>query len=67
MVATVCPICEALLEIVEPGVGSIVICPDCGEEWRVATIEPVTLVYAWEMDEEAALETDEDHPRGRPA
>lgn len=67
MVTTVCPICEALLELDEPVLETTVVCPDCGEEWRVATVDPVTLVYAWEMEEEVAAESDEDHPRERPA
>ncbi|HKI56767.1 MAG TPA: hypothetical protein VKB31_06395 [Trueperaceae bacterium] len=67
MVATSCPICEALLELDGPAIGTTIVCPECGEEWRVASVDPLTLVYAWEMEDEAALDADEDHPRERPA
>lgn len=67
MVAVACPICEALLELGEPVAGAIIVCPDCGEEWRVATTDPPMLVYAWEMEDEVAIDLDEDHPRESPA
>ncbi len=67
MVAVSCPICEALLDIGAPALGQAVVCPECGEEWRVAATNPLTLVYAWEMDDDAVLGDEDDHPRGGPA
>ena len=66
MIAVACPICQTPVEF-EPVLDTIVVCPECGEAWRLAELEPPRLVYALDMEEEPALETDEDHPRGTPA
>lgn len=67
MIAVACPICEALIEIDNPAQDAIVVCPECGEEWRVVELDPPQLAYAWDMEEEVAIDQDEDHPRGEPA
>lgn len=66
MIAVACPICEALIEIDEPILDTVVTCPDCGEEWRIVSLDPPELAYAWDMEEESAIELEEDHPRESP-
>ena len=66
MIAVACPICEALIELEDPAPDTIVVCPDCGEEWRLVTIDPPELVYALDMEEEIAVDVDDDHPRQSP-
>lgn len=66
MIAVPCPICESVLEIDEPEVGVALTCPDCGEAWVLASLEPVRLVYAYDMEDEDVGEPDEDHPRAAP-
>jgi lysine biosynthesis protein LysW len=66
MIAVACPICESILEVEEPGLDARVTCPDCGEAWVVASLDPPRLVYAYDIDEEDAGEPDEDHPRAAP-
>ncbi len=66
MIAVACPICDTLIEL-EPVLDAVVLCPECGEEWRVAEVDPPQLVYARDMEEEPAQEADEDHPRQTPA
>jgi len=60
MVAVACPICENLIEIEDNAVGTVVVCPDCGEAWSVASLWPPELVYANDMDDEEALDLDEE-------
>lgn len=67
MIAIACPICEALIEIDDLVLDATHVCPECGEEWRLVAIDPPQLAYAWEMEEEVAIESDEDHPRENPA
>jgi len=67
MIAVACPICEALIELEDPVQNTTIVCPDCGEEWRLVAVDPPALVYALDMEEEIAVEADEDHPRQGPA
>ena len=66
MIAVACPICDTLIEL-ESAHQATVVCPECGEEWRVTDEDPPQLVYAHDMEEEPALDLDEDHPRQSPA
>ncbi len=61
-VVTACPICQGVIELINPQLGVTVACPDCGEEWQVVKVQPLELGYAFDMDEEPALE-DEEYPR----
>ena len=66
MIAVACPICEALIEIEDVVLNATVLCPECGEEWRLVDLDPPKLAYAWEMEDEVAIDPDEDHPRQSP-
>jgi len=48
-----CPECAADLDLA-PGteVGEIVVCPDCGVELEVRSLEPIKLELAPEVDED---------------
>lgn len=48
-----CPECAAELDLA-PGVeeGEIVVCPDCGVELEVVSLEPTTLELAPEVEED---------------
>jgi len=67
MIAVACPICEAVIELEDPVLDATLVCPDCGEEWRLVALDPPELVYARDMEEEVAIDPDEDHPRESPA
>lgn len=47
-----CPECDAVLELDDPEVGEIVICPDCGVELEVVSLNPVELEVAPEVEED---------------
>jgi len=48
-----CPECEAEFDIPDnTQIGEIVVCPDCGVELEVESIEPPTLVLAPEVEED---------------
>jgi alpha-aminoadipate carrier protein LysW len=48
-----CLQCAAELDLT-PGVevGEIIICPDCGAEWEVMSVDPITLEPAPEVEED---------------
>jgi lysine biosynthesis protein LysW len=51
-VATACPVCGELLEIVDTRVDEQIECSECGELFRVVSVEPLQFAYAYEQDEE---------------
>jgi len=50
---TICLECAAELDLA-PDVeeGEIVVCPDCGVEWEVMELDPITLELAPEVEED---------------
>lgn len=51
MSLTSCPECEASIELQNVMVGEIVVCPDCGVDLEVTSLEPLELELA-PMEEE---------------
>jgi alpha-aminoadipate carrier protein LysW len=48
-----CLQCAAALDLApDVEVGEIVICPDCGVEWEVMSIDPLTIELAPEVEED---------------
>lgn len=48
-----CAECAAELGLApDVEVGEIVVCPDCGVEWEVRSLEPITLELAPEVEED---------------
>jgi len=41
-----CPECDATITMEKPMKGEIVVCPDCGAELEVTSVEPLTLELA---------------------
>ena len=51
--STACPECDAQVTMAEPvRLSEVVECPDCHSELEVATVEPVLLVLAPEVEED---------------
>lgn len=51
MSLTSCPECEAAIELEHVLVGEIVVCPDCGVDLEVTSLEPLQVELA-PMEEE---------------
>jgi lysine biosynthesis protein LysW len=51
-IATACPVCGELLEVVDAHVDEQIECPECGEFFRVVSLQPLQLAYAHEQNEE---------------
>ncbi len=66
MVAVTCPICDNVIEVDEGALDAVVLCSECGEAWRVAAVRPPVLVYADELDDEEALDADEERRSSSP-
>ncbi|MGA2820806.1 MAG: lysine biosynthesis protein LysW [Anaerolineales bacterium] len=48
-----CPECEAEVKAAEPvQLGEIMVCPDCGSELEVTTLEPLALAIAPREEED---------------
>lgn len=60
VMALKCPTCDGIIEILEPEVGKQVDCPDCEALFVVASLDPLELTYALDMEEEGWFE---DEPR----
>jgi lysine biosynthesis protein LysW len=61
-IATACPICGELLEVVDAHINEQVECPECGELFRVVSLGPLQLAYAYDLGEESEfLEKDKPH------
>ena len=41
-----CPECDAILTLIDVVVGEIVVCPDCGVDLEVTSLDPVTVEVA---------------------
>jgi alpha-aminoadipate/glutamate carrier protein LysW len=41
-----CVECDAAIELDEPIVGEIVVCPECGVELEILALDPVTVTVA---------------------
>jgi alpha-aminoadipate carrier protein LysW len=50
-VIATCPECEGEVELVDVMLGEIVVCPDCGVDLEVTSLDPMTLDLA-PMEEE---------------
>lgn len=61
-IATACPVCGELLEVVDAHVNKQIECPECGELFRVVSLEPLQLAYAYDLDREGEF-FEEDKPR----
>lgn len=48
---SVCPECEANIELEDVSLGEIVVCPDCGVDLEVTSLDPIMLELA-PMEEE---------------
>lgn len=57
-VAVPCPVCQAVIEVV-PVLGAQVACPECEEQFLVASLEPLELSYALDAEEEGWFADDE--------
>ncbi len=57
-IATACPVCGELLEVVGAHVDEQIECPECNELFRVVSVEPLQLAYAYEQDEEGEYDDD---------
>lgn len=57
-----CPVCRGIIELEHPAGGQEVECSDCGQLFRIATLEPLELVYARDIDDEGE-DYDEDRAR----
>jgi alpha-aminoadipate carrier protein LysW len=49
---TNCPECDAVITLDKPLKGEIVVCPDCGSELEVISIDPLALEMAPEEEED---------------
>jgi lysine biosynthesis protein LysW len=58
---TACLVCGGLIEVVEPFTGKLVECPDCKEAFRVLSLQPLQLTYAYNLDDEGEF-VDDDYP-----
>jgi lysine biosynthesis protein LysW len=54
-----CRVCDGLIELHKPYLGMQVECPDCGEVFAVASLDPLELSYAFDMEEEGSFEENE--------
>lgn len=53
MMVAECPECAANLDLTpDVEAGEIVVCPDCGVELEVVSLDPVALVLAPEIEED---------------
>jgi alpha-aminoadipate/glutamate carrier protein LysW len=46
MLSVNCIECDAAVELTDPIVGEIVVCPDCGVDLEVMSLEPLTVNVA---------------------
>ena len=60
-IATACPICGELIEVVDGYGDKQVECPECGEVFRIASLEPLQLAYAYDLNDEGEF-YEEDKP-----
>jgi predicted RNA-binding Zn-ribbon protein involved in translation (DUF1610 family) len=60
-IATRCLVCDALIEVVDAYESKQLECPECGEVFRVVSLEPLQLTYAYDLNEEGEYD-DEDRP-----
>lgn len=58
-----CIVCDGIIKIYGPELGTQVECPDCAEFLEVTSLDPLALGYAADMEEESFIVEDE-HPRG---
>ncbi len=61
---TACPICEQLIDIPHAYCGQELECPECHEVFRLVSLSPIVLAYAYDTDE-AAEYSAEDYPRAQ--
>ena len=47
-----CPECDAVITMQKPMKGEIVVCPDCGAELEVTSVDPLQLELAPEEEED---------------
>jgi len=47
-----CPECEAEIALKNPEKGEILVCPDCGVELEVVSLDPLELALAPEEEED---------------
>lgn len=62
VLTTRCPLCGELIDIEAGFVGKEVECLQCGEVFRIASLEPLQLVYAFDVEDEGEF-VDEDFRR----
>lgn len=60
-IATACPVCGELIEVVDGYEEKQIECPECGELFRVVSLEPLQLAYAYDLNEEGEF-YDEEKP-----
>jgi lysine biosynthesis protein LysW len=58
-VATACPVCGELLEVVDAHINEQIECPECGELFRVVSLEPLQLTYAYDLNQEGEFYDEE--------
>jgi lysine biosynthesis protein LysW len=62
VVTTLCPVCGELIEIVGGIPEKQVECSECGEVFRIVSLEPLKLAYAYDLEKESEF-FEEDKPR----
>lgn len=61
VVASSCPVCGELIDVVDAYEDKDIECSQCGELFRIVSLEPLQLAYAYDLDEEGEF-LDEDQP-----
>ena len=51
-VATICLVCEGIIDFDEKQHGYEIECPDCGELFKIVSLKPLNLEYAYDLYEE---------------
>ncbi len=52
VIATACLVCGEFIEVVDGYGDKQVECPECGEVFRIVSLEPLQLAYAYDLNEE---------------
>lgn len=60
-IATRCLVCDALIEVEDAYESKQVECPECAEIFRIVSLEPLQLTYAYDENEQGEF-YDEDRP-----
>lgn len=59
---TPCPVCDSIIDFCGAQPEQKVECPECAEVFKIVSLDPLKLVYAFDLNHEAEF-YDEDYPR----